>query len=133
LKTVTSSELSARIVFSGTSLSTQFNNKDRTKVEHQHDIIYELKCPEASCSQRYIGETARRLSVRVAEHGKDSWSNVFQHAERNGHRTVTMSNVNILGKNSKGTKHRKLLEALYIKRHKPQLNTQESSIPLRLF
>ena len=50
-----------------------------------------------------------------------------------GHRPVSLSNIKILATDFRTTKERKTTEALFIKQHKPDINAQEASIPLRLF
>ena len=56
-----------QVTFTGQKLSTQFNAKDRTKFEHKHDVIYFGKCPEQSCTDNYLGESARRISERIID------------------------------------------------------------------
>ena len=54
--------------FTGQKLSTQFNVKDRTKFEHKH-VIYFGKCPEQNYTNNYLGESARRISEQIIDHG----------------------------------------------------------------
>ena len=52
-----------------------FKVNDETKLEHNNDLTYLVKCPEKSCSENYLGEIARRINKRVLEHaGKDNKS-----------------------------------------------------------
>ena len=56
----------------GSSLSI----KNRTKLENKHDYTYLVECPEYTCLETYLGETARRLIERIIEHAaKDNKSN----------------------------------------------------------
>ena len=32
---------------------------------HEHDIVYYVKCPEKSCPDGYVGESGRRLLEQV--------------------------------------------------------------------
>ena len=58
---------------------------------------HQAKCPD--CSETYIGETARRLEERVAEHAKkDRNSHLLRHARLKGHRPVSMDDFSILSK-----------------------------------
>ena len=67
--------------FTGKRLSSCFKTKDRTKFEHQHDIIYQVKCSAENCSDDYIGESARRIIERVKDHGgRDTKSHVLKHS-----------------------------------------------------
>ena len=53
-----------------------FNIKDQTKLEHNNDLTYLVKCPEKTCSEHYLGET-RKINERVLENaGKDKKSHV---------------------------------------------------------
>ena len=74
--------VTTRVTSSGTRLSTKFTKiNDKTVKEHQHDIVYYVKCPESQSSENYIGETARRLSERVLDHnGRDAISRLVKHA-----------------------------------------------------
>ena len=40
-------------------LGSAFNIKEKTKLAHKHDLTYLVKCPENTCSETYLGETAR--------------------------------------------------------------------------
>ena len=105
--------------------------KDKTLREHDNSIVYKVKCPD--CAETYIGETARRLSVRVKEHGKDITSHVRRHTLHTGHQTVDQRDFKvIIRNNSNDNFRRKILEALIIKDQKPSLNKQECSISLKL-
>ena len=43
--------------------------KDMTKFEHKYDVIYFGKCPEQNCTDNYLGESARRVSEGIIDHG----------------------------------------------------------------
>ena len=60
-------------------LGSDFNIKDSSKLEHQHDLTYLTQCPELNCNETYLGETARRLRERALDHaGKDKKSNMIE-------------------------------------------------------
>ena len=123
-----------RAIYSGTKLQSCFHLKDKPQKQHEHNIIYTVTCPTPDCRATYIGETSRRLSVRVGEHsGKDKNSHVYKHSLKEGHRPVTLSNFTILNRNRGTNFKRKILEALYIKNKSPSLNVQEQSVQLKLF
>ena len=66
--------------------------------------------------------------------GKDSKSHLFKHAKETNHKTVTLDEFKIVGKGYKRSKFRcKLAESLHIKEKHSSLNTQEASVPLKLF
>ena len=62
----------AQHVYISRKLGSAFDIKDQTKLVHKHDLTYLVKCPENTCSETYLGKTARRLNERIMEHaGKD--------------------------------------------------------------
>ena len=62
-----------KVIYTGTKLGTNFSIKDTTLKEHQHNLVYEVKCPEPTCNSSYIGEVSRRLGERIKDHcGRDS-------------------------------------------------------------
>ena len=39
-----------------------FQIKDKSKFDHQHDLVYHAKCPSELCDKNYIGESGRRIT-----------------------------------------------------------------------
>ena len=105
-----------------------------TKFHHKHDIIYFGNCPEQNCDDNYLGETARRISERIIDHGgRDCKSHLLKHAVANNHRSVSYDDFKIIGSGFRNnTFKRKVAEALLIKELRPTLNVQEKSIELKL-
>ena len=58
-----------QVTFTDQKLRPQFNVKDRTKFENKNDIIYFVKCPEQNCTGNYLGESGRRVSEQILDHG----------------------------------------------------------------
>ena len=56
-----------RTYYTGKRLNSSFKTKETMKFDHEHDLIYHVKCPEESCTDDYIGEPGRL----VTEHAKD--------------------------------------------------------------
>ena len=135
IRKVMQNEHKTRIIFTSTKLSSKFNIKDKTNIKHQHDIVYQVKCPETNCQESYIGETGRRFYERICDHiGKDKNSHVLKHSMDYGHTPPSFEDFKVINKGFGGnTYKRKLSEALLIKQLKPTLNVQEKSIPLKLF
>ena len=50
------------VAFKSTKLSNCFNVKDKIDFEHNHDLIYQMKCPEPTCIDDYVGESATRIT-----------------------------------------------------------------------
>ena len=120
--------------YSSKKLGSFFNIKDQTKLQHNNDLTYLVKCPEKTCWENYLGETARRINERVLEHvGKDKKSHMLQHTLQSGHPSISLNEFKILEKGFNGNRvKRKISEALLIKQYQPSLNTQENSISLEL-
>ena len=76
----------SQFTYTGTKLNPWFNTKDKTKLEHEHDVAYLGKCLENSCDETYIGETARRFSKRFLDHsGWNKNCRLFRNAKEHDH------------------------------------------------
>ena len=120
--------IAAKVVYSGTKLGSNFQIKDKTKFDHKHDLVYDVKCPE--CQEDYIGEIRRRLHERICGHSKkDSKSHMLKHSLKNNHKHVSFEDFCILCNGYTNSKFKqKILEALFIKKLLPSLNIQETKI-----
>ena len=100
-------------------MNSRFQIKDKTNEKHKHDIICYTKCPEAYCTEKYLGETVRRVIERVADHaGKDKQSHLLKHALLRNHRCFDLINMIIIDSSFHGDEFkRKISEALYIKQY----------------
>ena len=130
------SDHSTKVIYTGRKLGTNFVIKDRTPIEHEHNLVYKVTCPEPTCNATYVGEVSRRFSERVKDHsGRDHKSHVATHAMETGHKNVTIEDFDIVAKDKRLANYymRTTAEALMIKRKKPSLNAQEKSVPLKLF
>ena len=80
-----------------------------------------MKCSEKTCSENYLGETARRINERVLEQVcKDKKSHMLRHTIQAGHPSVSLNELKILGKGfSNNRMKRKISETLLIKRYWP--------------
>ena len=73
LRNVFPSNVKARITYTSQKLNSRFQIKDKVNEKHKHNIIYYKKCPEAICTEDYLGETGCRIIERVFDHaGKTS-------------------------------------------------------------
>ena len=116
-----------KVIYTGKKLGTNFGIKDRTKAEHEHNLIYKVTCPEPTCNATYVGEVSRRFSERIKDHsGKDHKSHVATHAMETGHKNVNKEHFEIVTKDKRLCNYyvRTTAEALIIKREKPSLNAQ---------
>ena len=103
--------------WTGKRLSSCFKTKDRTKSEHQHDVIYQVKCSAENCLDDYTGESARRIIERVKDQGgSDTKSHVLKHSSEKEHVEGTLEDFKIIGSHFKNNRlKRKIAEALLIK------------------
>ena len=62
-------KVKAQVTFTGQKLSTPFNVKDRTKLEHKHDVIYFDKCLEQYRGDNYLWKSASRISEQIIDYG----------------------------------------------------------------
>lgn len=70
LRKLISKKSTLQITCTGKKLSFQFNIKDKTNFEYQHDLIYHINCPIAARDDNCIVETAcqwKRSKVALAE------------------------------------------------------------------
>ena len=98
------------------------------------NFIYHHKCANKKCKDSYIGETARRRTLRTEEHGgkdKNSW--IFKHSSSTKHPRAKDSHFEVLASNYDNKRKRRLAEAMYIRDMKPTLNIQKESYKLVLF
>ena len=117
LRNVFHSNIKTRITYTSQKLNSRFQIKDKVNEKHKHDIIYYKKCPEAICTEDYLGETGCRIIERVVDHaGKDKQSHLLKHALTRNHRHVNLGNMKTIDSSFYNNKlKRKISEALYIK------------------
>ena len=118
------------ITFKGKKLNSCFSIKDKTKFEHQHDLVYYLKCTEPSCRDNYEGETGHGIIERLKDDsGRDHASHMVKHNIESSHTDGNTANIKIIDMNLGNNKRKwKIAESLWIKDLKPTLNVQEKSI-----
>ena len=74
-----------KIVYVGNKLSSCFRVKDVTEFEHNHDIIYQGRCPEIGCNDHCLGETGRRTLERIFSNKESfqtfygKWASTFRY------------------------------------------------------
>ena len=123
------------IFFTGTKLSSNFNVKDPVPSSKKYDVLYRSVCATESCNEDYVGGCARRLYDREKDHnGRDHLSHLVKHARKTGHLPVDMANFEVIGGGyCNNAHHKKISEALIVKKLKLTLNIQEKWIPLKLY
>ena len=124
----------AQHIYKNRKLGSAFDIKDQ-KNWNINTTLHTVKCPENTCSETYLGKTARRLNEKIMEHaGKDNKSHMLKHMLQSDHPSVSPNDFRILQKEYNNNKvQRKISEALLIRKHRPSLNIHENSVPLELF
>ena len=94
-----------------------------------------MNCPITACEDNYIGETARRTHERIKDHNRRYHkSYMLKHSIEKHHAHGAQENFKITAKNFKNNKwKRKILESLWIEDLRATLNSQDKSVPLKLF
>ena len=98
------------------NIKSLFPLKD--KVCHKSNVVYEGTC---SCGEKYIGETVRNAEVRWREHDFLGKSEPAKHVVLNSGHSFSWRT---LCKAPQNTRKRKILEAFYINKFKPNINDQ---------
>ena len=135
-------QLNVRMILSNkNTINSMFPTKDRIPKNLSSNVVYRFTCNNGDgCNSSYIGSCIRRLEERICDHLGISFytgaklsnprSAVFDHGCETGHR-VTEDCFEILG--GCGSEDNVLmLESVYIKYHRPNLNNMESAYPLQL-
>ena len=130
-------QLNLRMVFKNDfSIGSLFKHKEKLEPSLCSNLVYEYSC--ALCNERYIGSTARQYGCRISEHrgvsvrtghpmANQPTSAIYEHSFSMGHRTQ-MTSFKILDR-CRGVGQLRTLEALYIFRRMPTLN---SGLPVEL-
>ena len=133
--------IDSRCVFRPTKrLSHLFPSKDRLPKGLRSRVVCSFTC--RCCSVSYVGQTARHLHTWISDHlgvsaltGKThvnpSSSSIFAHISETGH-SASINDFRILP-SSNSSSGLLIRESLLIRKLKPLLNTNLSSIPLSLF
>ena len=122
------------IIYTAQKLGSKFQVKDKTKIEHIHNVVYHGKCPNKKCESEYTGQTKCRMLKRTTQHNKtDEKSHLLIHAKETRHRRIWLKDFKILGKGYKSDFKRRISESLFIKKLKPDLNVQMDAYRLTLF
>ena len=123
IESFTNGKLKFIVLWSTRNIKSLFPLKDRVK--HLSYVIDEGKC---SCGRRYIAETIKNSGIRWNEH-----VNHVQEVNQNLSNTLLITNhICLLGKSLHFLK-RKILEAFFVTKLKPDLNDQIEHHALSLF
>ena len=128
------------VFYNNYKLKNFCNHKDKLDLKYISLVVYKFVCP--SCQLAYVGSTIKTLEQRIFEHSGTSYrtghplskplqSSIRDHCHSLCKCNFNSSNFNILYKGSYQEEIR-IAESLYIKRLKPDLNSEASSVHLRL-
>ena len=117
--------------------SSLFKFKDEVPLCVRSNLVYQFNC--GMCNSKYIGETSRHYTTRVAEHMGVSprtgapmarvQSNVYSHFLQTGHQ-VSKEDFKVLY--SRATLDLKASESIAIHQFSPDLNDKQLSVPLNI-
>ena len=75
-----------QITYTGKKLSSQFNIKNNTNFEHQHGLIYHVKCSVLTCEENYTGETLQCIHESIKDlSGRDHMLHMLKHSLEKHH------------------------------------------------
>ena len=106
--------------------------KDVCSKDEKSNVVYRIDCNE--CTASYVGQTERRLNIRVNEHkkkcaNKDRGSAIYTHMEGSNYK-FNFNNVKVLHTEQSLGK-RKLAEMLFIHAQKQYINNQQDTKTMR--
>ena len=91
-------EVKTTVTYQSKKLGTKFQLKDKTRFNHQNNLVYYSKCPNKTCNEDYVGETDRRIEERIMDHKKrDKKSLLLKHSPEKNHQHVRENYFKVLG------------------------------------
>ena len=134
LKKSLSTEVKTTVTYQSKKLGKKFRLKNKTRFNHQNNLVYYNKCPDKTCNEDHIDETDRRIEKRIMDYNKpDKNSHFLKHSREKNHQHVWENDFKVLGNNYRSNVKRKISHAIFIKQLKPSLNVKEKSIQLQLY
>ncbi|XP_078384145.1 uncharacterized protein LOC144666620 [Oculina patagonica] len=117
-------------VFVSKKLEQDLNPKEqKPAIVNRHCVVYSFSCN--LCDADYVGYTARHLHKRIAEHKSSAIGKHFK--ESHGDVNLLKENQFRVLKKCRGKFDCLIYEMLFIKKLRPNLNTQADSIRAKLF
>ena len=110
------------------------SKKIKSNILDEKGVVYKIKCKECemkSLEMQYIGETGRKLGVRIKEHSKvkgnsSNWTEVgchlrSEHGDVNEREAIEVEII----EREKDEMLRKMKEAMWIEKIKPRMNKSD--------
>ena len=92
--------------FTGKKLNSCFS-KDKTSLEHQHDLIYYVNCTKQSCLDKYVGEIGSRIIKRLKDHsGRDHPLHMLKHNIEASHTDIKTADFKMIDMNFSNNKRK---------------------------
>ena len=135
-------QINIRIILSNKqTIGSFFPVKERLPNPMCSNVIYRFKCEGEDCSSSYVGSTERALHDRICEHlgvsfrtgiplTSPTYSSIREHSRSCSH-PINKESFEIIGK-CKSEDNILLLESVFIKHLRPDLNNTESAAPLHI-
>lgn len=122
--------VSVQPVFVSKKLEQDLKPKElKPAILNHHCVVYSFSCD--LCDSDYVGYTARHLHKRIAEHKSSAIGKHFK--EAHGDVNLLKANHFRVLKKCRGKFDCLIYEMLFIKKLRPNLNTQADSIRAKLF
>ena len=117
-------------VFTSKKISEDLKvTETKPSLVNQQCVVYEFQCN--SCDSNYIGYTSRHLHLRIEEH---KYSVIGKHLQdKHNQRPTNLHEQFTILKKCHGKFECLIYEMLLIRKKRPTLNTQNDSIPAKLF
>ena len=117
-------------VFTSKKISEDLKvTETKSSLVNQQCVVYEYQCN--SCDSNYIGYTSRHLHLRIEKH---KYSIISKHLkDKHNQRLTNLHEHFTILKKCHGKFESLIYEMLLIRKKKPTLNTQNDSIPAKLF
>ena len=102
------------ITLTGKKRNSCLSIKDKTKLEHEHDLVYYANCTEPSCRDNYVGETSLRITEGMKDHsGRDHALHMVKHNLETSYNDINTPDLRIIDINfSNDERKRKIAESL---------------------
>ena len=108
---------------------THQRKSTKPSIVNQQCVVYEFQCN--SSDSNYIGYTSRHLHLRIEEH---KYSVIGKHLKvKHNQRPTNRHEQFTILKKCHGKSECLIYEMLLIRKKRPTLNTQNDSIPAKLF
>ena len=121
------------------SIGSLFRFKDRLPLNMLSSVVYKYSCARCA-SGTYVGSTTRALHMRIAEHRGRSFrtgkliqspkSSIREHSLKCS-KFISENDFVVLGQ-EKQEVYLRMLESLFILKHRPLLNEMQSAFPLKI-